>query len=169
MLKTSLSAVKRIGKRFVIKDTLNRKVGYGRPRAFTIKDDHRLKMTVLKGIRKRLLSTAKNKNRTKKFFFQTEKIQKRVQKCDFYQKYVEKCFLWSTKVFLQDSHFKPVVFIYCGSSGAIRTNFPVLYAFNNKPFPNSLRNSNRCFHIFLFQNSTCKSYFTVFFILIYKL
>ena len=40
-------------------EILNRKVRSGRPRASIIKHNHRLKMTVLKGIRKRLLSTAK--------------------------------------------------------------------------------------------------------------
>ena len=59
ILKTSLSAVKRIGQRFVIKGKLNRKIGSGRPRTSTIKHNHTLKMTVLKGIRKRLFSTAK--------------------------------------------------------------------------------------------------------------
>ena len=63
MSKTSDSAVKRIGKRFVTKDTLNRKVCSVRPSTFKIKHDHRLKMTFLKGIRKRLLST------TKRIFF----------------------------------------------------------------------------------------------------
>ena len=58
-VKKPLSAVKRIGQRFVIKAILNRKVGSARPRGYTIKHDHRLKMTVLKGIRKRLLNTAK--------------------------------------------------------------------------------------------------------------
>ena len=48
MFKTFLSAVKRIGQRFVIKGTLNRKVGSGRPRASTIKNDHKDKTTVLK-------------------------------------------------------------------------------------------------------------------------
>ena len=53
MLKKYLSAVKRIGKRFVIKGILNRKIGSsGRPSGFTIKDYHRLKMTFLKFIRK---------------------------------------------------------------------------------------------------------------------
>ena len=62
-LKTSLSAVKRIEQMFIIKGTLNMKVGSGRHRASTIKDDHRLKMTILNDIRKHLLSTAKIKNR----------------------------------------------------------------------------------------------------------
>ena len=69
MVKTSLSAVKRIGERFEIKGTVNRKFGSGRPRASTIKDDHWLKMTVLNDIRKRLLSTAKIQNSKKDFFF----------------------------------------------------------------------------------------------------
>ena len=61
MLERSFSAVKRIGQRFVIEGTLNRKVGYSHPRAHTKKHNHRLKITVLKGIRKGLLSTAKIK------------------------------------------------------------------------------------------------------------
>ena len=59
-VETSLSAVKRIGKRFEIKGTLNRKVGSGQPRAFKIKYNYRFEMTVLKGIRKSLLSKAKS-------------------------------------------------------------------------------------------------------------
>ena len=57
--KTFFSAVKRIGQRFVIKGTLNWKVGSGRPRPSTVKHDHRLKINVLKGIRKPLSSTVK--------------------------------------------------------------------------------------------------------------
>ena len=57
MLKTSVSAVKRIGQMFVF--TLNRKVGSGCPRASIINHNHGLKVTVFKGIRKKLLSTAK--------------------------------------------------------------------------------------------------------------
>ena len=49
-VNTFLSAVKRIGQKFVFKDTLNRKVRSGRPRVATIKEDHRLKITVLKEI-----------------------------------------------------------------------------------------------------------------------
>ena len=44
ILKTSVSAVKRIGQRFVIKDTMNRKVRCYLPRASTIKQDHILKI-----------------------------------------------------------------------------------------------------------------------------
>ena len=47
-MKTSLSAVKRIGQRFETKSSVNRKVCSGRPRASTIKDDHRLKVSILK-------------------------------------------------------------------------------------------------------------------------
>ena len=65
MLKTSIPAVKRIGQRFFIKRTLNRKIGSGRPRVSTIKYNHMLKITVLKGIRKRLLSTAKRNSFSK--------------------------------------------------------------------------------------------------------
>ena len=69
MLKTSLSDMKRIGQRFVIKGILNRKIGSGRPRTSTIKHDHMLKMTVLKGRRKRLFNTAIIKNGKNKFLF----------------------------------------------------------------------------------------------------
>ena len=71
MLKTSLSAVKRIGKMFVIEGTFNRKIGYGGSIASTstIKHDNRLKITVFKGIRKHLLSTTKVQNNKKKYFF----------------------------------------------------------------------------------------------------
>ena len=47
-MKTSVSAVKRIGQSFVIEGTLNGKISSGRPRASTMKDDYRLKITVLK-------------------------------------------------------------------------------------------------------------------------
>ena len=40
-VKTSLSAVKRIGQRFEIEGSVRRKSGSGRPRASTVKDDHR--------------------------------------------------------------------------------------------------------------------------------
>ena len=59
MLKTSLPAVKRIGQRSVTKATLNKKVGFACTIASTINNDHGLKMIVLMGIRKRLLSIAK--------------------------------------------------------------------------------------------------------------
>ena len=54
---TSLSAVKRF-ERYEV--TLNKKVPFGRPRASTTKNDHRLQMTGLKDIKKSLLSTAKD-------------------------------------------------------------------------------------------------------------
>ena len=49
--------------RYVIKGTLNMKVYSGRPKGSTIKHDHRLKMTVFKGIRKCFLSTSSIQNR----------------------------------------------------------------------------------------------------------
>jgi len=73
-VKTSLSAVKRIGQRFEIKGTVNRKARSGHPRASTIKHNHRLIMTFLKVIRKRLLSRAKIQNSKKKFFFRLTKF-----------------------------------------------------------------------------------------------
>ena len=50
MLKTSLSAVNRIGQKFFIKTTLNRKISSGHIRTSTIKHDY-MPMTVFKGIR----------------------------------------------------------------------------------------------------------------------
>ena len=90
ILKTSVSAVTRIGKSFVIKGILNRKFGSGRPRASKIKHNHRLKMTILNCMRKCILSTSKIQKSKKKFFCQIEKIQKNEKKWEFYQKYVEK-------------------------------------------------------------------------------
>ena len=60
MLKTSASYVMRIGQRFVIKSTFNRKVGSGCPRAPTKKDDDRPKMTILKGIKNTFVEHSKN-------------------------------------------------------------------------------------------------------------
>ena len=60
MMKKSLTAVKRNGERFEIKDTVIRKVGSGRPRASIIKDNHRLKMTVLKNRKKTFIDHRKH-------------------------------------------------------------------------------------------------------------
>ena len=132
MLTTSLSAMKRIGHRFVIKGTLNRKGGSGRPRASIIKHNHRLKMTVLKGIRKRLLSTAKRNS------FSRLTKSKRVKEKVFLSKTCGKHVFCGQQKFF----FKTVILSlwssFCGSSGATRTNFPVQCAFNYKPLFNSL-------------------------------
>ena len=56
---TSLSAVKRIGQRFQIEDSVKRKSGSGRPRASTFKDNHRLKIIVLKDRKKTYVSHSK--------------------------------------------------------------------------------------------------------------
>ena len=56
---TSLSAVKQIGQRFEIEGSVKRKSGSGRPRASTFKDDHRLKMTVLKDRKKTYVDHSK--------------------------------------------------------------------------------------------------------------
>ena len=58
-VKTSLSAGKRIGQRFEIEGSVRRKSGSGRPRASTVKDDHRLKMTVLKDRKKTYVDHSK--------------------------------------------------------------------------------------------------------------
>ena len=62
---------------------------------------------------------------------------------------------------IQNNHFKPMVVLYCGRSWV--TNFLVQCAFNDKHFPNYLHSWKRYFYLFLFQNSTCKSYFFIFF------
>ena len=123
MLKTSTSFVKTIRQSFVNKGTSTRKVGSDRHRDSTLKHDHRLKMTVLKGIRKRLLSTAKFKLATINYFLDWQNREE-WWKWDFYQKYVKKCFLWSTSVFFKNSHFKPVAFLLWKLWGT-RTNFLV--------------------------------------------
>ena len=68
-MKTSLPAVTRSGQSVEINEMLQLKVRSGRPRGFTIKDDYRLKTTVLKDIRKHLLSKVKIQNSKKKLFF----------------------------------------------------------------------------------------------------
>ena len=79
--------MKIIGKRVVIKCKLNRKVGSDRPRDFTIKYDHMPKMTVLKGIKKLLLTTAKPN------YFSTLTKSRRVKEMGFLSK------LWGKYVF----------------------------------------------------------------------
>ena len=56
---TSLSAVKRIGQRFKIEGSVKRKSGSGHPRVSTFKDNHRLKMTVLKDQKKTYVNHSK--------------------------------------------------------------------------------------------------------------
>ena len=51
--------MKRIGQRFEIEGSVRRKSGSGRPRASTVKDDHRLKMTVLKDRKKTYVDHSK--------------------------------------------------------------------------------------------------------------
>ena len=58
-VKTSLSTVKRIGQRFENERSVKRKTGSGRPRASTSKDEHRLKMTVLKDRKKTFVDHSK--------------------------------------------------------------------------------------------------------------
>ena len=130
MLKTSTSFVKIIGQRFVIKGTLNRKVSSGRPRASTIKDDHRITMNVLKDIRKRLLSTANKLTKLTK--------SRRVEEMGFLSKICGKMFSLVNKSYPSKQSFKPVIVVYCGSSGATRTNFAVQCVFNYKHLSNSL-------------------------------
>ena len=88
MLKTSLSAVKRIGQRFVIKGTLTTEVSSDRPR-----DNKAQPQTVLKGIRKPLLSTAKTNS-----FSKLEKSRK-VKEIGFLSKICGKIVLYGQKSF----------------------------------------------------------------------
>ena len=131
-VKKYLSAVKRIGQGFVMKGTLNRKVGSSCPNSSTIKPDHRLKM-IFKGYKEMFVEHInRKKKQQKKLFCQIE------GNGIFIKNKWKKCFQWSTKVFFQYSHFKLVVFLCCGNSGATRTNFSVNCAFHYKPLSNSL-------------------------------
>ena len=68
-VKTYLPAVKRIEQRLVFIGTLNIKVRSRRPIASTIKNDHRLKMTVLKCIRKLFFEHSKRSKQQKEIIF----------------------------------------------------------------------------------------------------
>ena len=154
MLKASTSSVRRIGQMFVIKDTLNRKVSSGRPRASKIEDDHRLKMNVLKSIRKHLLSTAKIN------YFSRLTKPRRVMGKEFLSKICGK------NVFCGQQTFSlTTVILSLWSSfiveapGRPKRNF----LFNVPLIPNRFlilfTAERNVFTFFLFQNSACKSLF----------
>ena len=145
IVKISLSGVKGIGQRSLIKGTLNRKVGPGRPRTSTTKHDHRLKMAVLK-VEENVCWAQQ-----KETLFLDKQNPEEWKKWDFYQKYLEKLFSVVNKSFPQDSHFKSIVLLCCGSFGKIRTNFPVQCAFDYKSLSNSLHSWKRCFRLFYFK------------------
>ena len=138
---------------------MNKKISSSRPRASTIKHDHILKMTVLKGIRIHFLSTAKFKIAKRSSFSRLKKFR-RVKEMEFLSNISGKVLLWSTKVFLQNSHFNPVALLYYRNSWATRTNFSVQCAFNNKP----LSNFNICPILTFVQfSSQLKEIFTFFY------
>jgi len=85
-VETSLSAVKRIGQRFEIQGTVSRKVGSGRPRASTMKDDHRLKMTVLKDRKKTLVDHSKQFETAKGNSLSRVTISRRMKEMGFSSK-----------------------------------------------------------------------------------
>ena len=116
------------------------KTGSGHPRASTIKDDHRQGSN---GIINRFLNTAKRNV----FCSFTKSI--RVKETGVLPKLfgfffaVNKSFL----TILQNSHFKTVVVIYCGSSVATRTSFRVHFVFNF----NSFHSWKICFHLLYYK------------------
>ena len=123
MLKTLFLVVKRIGQRFVIKDILDRKVGSDRPRSFPdFKHDHRLKMTVLKGIRKCLLSNQKFKTAKPNSFSRLKK-SRRVKEMGFLSRICGKTFSVVNRCFPLRQLF--MVLFYCGAFRANRTKFLV--------------------------------------------
>ena len=140
MVKKSPSAVKRIGERFEIKGSVNRKVNSVRPRASTIKDNHRLQMTVLTDSKKTFVGHRIY------FVFTTFLIIIPFSSLFWVLSIQKKIFFLLLRIFcyvqqifsytLQNSCFKPVVVLCCGSSGVTRTNFPVHCAFSFKHFPN---------------------------------
>ena len=68
--------------------------------------------------KKTFVSTAKRSS------FSRLKKSRRVKEMGFLLNICgKKCFLWSTKIFNQGSHFKLVVLLYCANSGATRTTF----------------------------------------------
>ena len=133
---------------FEIKDTENRKIGSDRPRTSTIKDDHGLKMTVLKGVGKRLLNIAKH-SKHKRISFSRLKKFRRLKKTKVLSKRCGKrSFLWSTKILLRS--FETVIsrlWSCClvETLGRPEPNFHVHCAFNFKPSSNCLQSWKRCF------------------------
>ena len=117
-LKTFLSAVKRIGQMLKVTGTVNSKTG---TRVSTIENNNSLKITFLNGIRNVCWA-----QQNAIVFLDWQNSEEWMRR-DFYQKYVEKCFLCSLKdlTILENSYIKPVV-LYCGSSGTTTANFSIL-------------------------------------------
>ena len=85
-VKTCLSAVKRIGQRFEIKGTVSKKTGSVQPRYSTMKDDHMLKITVLKDRKKTLDDHSKQFKTAKGNFFSRVKISIKMKEMEFSSK-----------------------------------------------------------------------------------
>ena len=94
---TSLSAVKRIGQRFEIEGSVKRKSGSGRPRASTFKDDHRIKMTVLKDRKKTYVDHSKEFKTADEKSLSRMIIFRRMKKMEFSSKWCAKKPLLSKK------------------------------------------------------------------------
>ena len=138
MFKTSLSAVKRIGQRFVIRH-IELESSFRSPQSLHNKS-HRLKMTVLKETFFHIFLIT---IRFPSLFWIN--LGKNLFLLFWIFGVLNKSFLKNVVFKLQNSHFKPVVVLYCGSAWATRTNFPVQCAFNNNHLPKSLHSWKRCF------------------------
>ena len=104
-VKTFLSAVKRIRQRFEIKGTVNMKVRWCRPRAFTIKDNHRLKMTVFEEYKKTFVEHSKKFKTAKRNSLSRLTKSRRVKETIFLSKKCEFFFFCGQKKF----SFKTVI------------------------------------------------------------
>ena len=100
------------------KGTLNRKVRSGRPRACTMKEDHTLKIAVVKDNfcwpQKTIFPHNQNPISFTILNFVNQK--KKFSVLNFC------CAQQAFSSSLQNSQFNPVVVLYCGSSGSTRTN-----------------------------------------------
>ena len=140
-MKTSLSVVKRNGQGIVIKWTMKWKVLSVRHNTGDTLDwPERIFLLTTKNIFPQIF----DKN-TNSFTF-----------LDFVN--LGKAFIFAVpnKQFLiplKNSHFKPVVVLYCERYGATRTSFPVHCAFNNKPLTNSPHNWKSVFNTTIFKFS----------------
>ena len=83
------------------------------PNFATTKHEHMLKITVLKGIRKRLLSIEKIQTSKKNSYFWVDKIHKG-DVCEIFIKDMWENILFGQKRFSLNYHFKHVALVYCG-------------------------------------------------------
>ena len=99
-----------------------------------------------------LFEHTENSKQHKTKYFSKLKKSRRMTEMGIYQKNVNICFPWSTKIYFKDSHFKLEGLLYCRIAGATWRNLPVRYAFNNKLFRNSFLSRKRFFQHLYFQN-----------------